>query len=75
MIFDWDHTENRKLQAERGISFERILLAIEEGGLLGVLEHPNRERYADQLLLIVAIDYYAWAVPARKQSDRFFEGS
>ena len=56
MVFDWDNSKNEKLQKERQISFERIVIAIEDGKLLEVLENPNKEEYAHQLLLLVEID-------------------
>lgn len=40
----WNPEKNEALKAERGISFERIVLAIEEGGILHVLRHPNERR-------------------------------
>ena len=34
MIFNWDENKNKKLQIERGVSFEEVVLAIEDGRLL-----------------------------------------
>lgn len=42
---------------------ERIVVAIEEGHLLDILEHPNTEKYHHQMLLVVDIDDYAVCVP------------
>lgn len=47
------------------MSFERILLAIEEGNLLDILEHPDQSKYDGQKLYVVAIDEYCWVVPFR----------
>ena len=38
--FDWNEDKNQRLVEQRGISFERIVSAIEQGGLVDVLEHP-----------------------------------
>ena len=44
MSFFWNEEKNNSLKEDRGISFERIVVAIEEGHLIDVLEHPNKER-------------------------------
>ena len=51
VYFDWDEFKNRKLREERDISFEEVLIAIEEGHLLDVLEHPNPKRYPGQRII------------------------
>lgn len=72
MIFDWDQEKNKFLAAQRNISFERIVIEIEAGALLGILEHPNSEKYPNQLILMVNIDDYAWVVPVIKTKNSFF---
>lgn len=57
------------MKEERGVSFEMVLQAIEEGRLLDVLEHPNRERYGDQRLYVVEINKYAWIVPFEDEEE------
>ena len=32
----WDPEKNKKLKRERGVSFEEVLLAIENGGLMTI---------------------------------------
>ena len=39
-------------------------MGIEEGGLLGAVEHPNQDRYPNQIILVVNLDGYAYAVPS-----------
>ena len=63
MSFNWNEEKNELLKSERGISFERIVVAIEEGHLLDVLEHPNKEKYQNQKILVVEIEDYAICVP------------
>ncbi len=72
MAFHWNEQKNEILRKERGISFERIVVAIEEGHLLDVLEHPNKERYANQIVIIVEIDRYAVCVPAIEEENGDF---
>ena len=54
--FRWNHEKNEALKIERGISFEVIALAIEAGGLLDELRHPNTGKYPSQSVLIVGFD-------------------
>ena len=61
--FDWDEEKNRRLIEQRGISFERVIAAIERDGLVDVLEHPNQERYAGQMIYVVDIEQYVYLVP------------
>ena len=72
MVFDWNEEKNSQLKKERDISFERIVLAIDEGCILDVLEHPNKEKYKNQILIIVNIDEYAYVVPAVKEKEYWF---
>lgn len=39
------------------------MLAIETGGLLDVVEHPNPTRYPNQGLFVVAVNSYVYLVP------------
>ena len=39
--FRWNIERNQQLQADRKISFEAAVLAISEGKVLDVIEHPN----------------------------------
>jgi len=45
------------------VSFEEILSAIEQGGLMATLDHPNRERYPNQRVWVVSFRGYAHLVP------------
>jgi uncharacterized DUF497 family protein len=63
MKFSWNLQKNKQLKSERGISFERICVAIEKGHILDILEHTNKRLYSHQLLYVVEIDGYAWVVP------------
>lgn len=59
----WNPDKNIELMRQRGISFEEILSAIEQGGLLMTLEHPNKQRYASQKIWVVGFREYAYLVP------------
>ncbi len=70
--FRWNPEKNEALKAERGISFERIVLAIEDGDVLDVLRHPKEGRYSDQLILVVAVEGYTYLVPYVEEPDGYF---
>ena len=67
--FNWDEEKNRLLKAERGVSLEMVIQSIEDGCLLDVLEHPNREQYGDQKLYVVEINRYVWIVPFEEMNE------
>ena len=70
--FRWDPEKNEYLKDERGISFEEIVLAVEEGGLKDVLVHPNQRRYPGQLVLVVSCRDYAYLVPSVEEDAYYF---
>lgn len=70
--FRWNAEKNETLTSERGISFESIVVAIQSGGLLDVLAHPNQAKYPKQRVLVVSCDNYAYLVPFVEEEDYFF---
>lgn len=72
MVFDWNNDKNKILKAKRSISFERIVVAIEQDHLLDILGHPDKEKYPNQVLLIVEIEDYAYVVPCIIENDVYF---
>ena len=61
--YKWNHDKNERLKAERGLCFEQVILHIERGDLIDVIEHPNQSKYPNQQMLIVKIKNYAYLVP------------
>ena len=70
--FRWSAEKNETLKSERGISFESIVVAIESGGLLDILAHPNQAKYPQQRILVVSCDNYAYLVPFVEEEGYFF---
>lgn len=56
--FRWNADKNAALVEDRGVSFEKIVIAIESGGLVDILAHPNRAKYSRQQIFVVAADDY-----------------
>ncbi len=70
--FRWSSDKNQQLQAQRSICFEAVVVAIETGGLLDVLAHPNPGRYPDQRILVVEVNGYVYLVPYVEADDHLF---
>ncbi len=70
--FRWSSEKNEKLKITRGVSFESMVVAIESGGLLDILAHPNQAKYPNQRVLIVRHDDYVYLVPFIEEEDHFF---
>ena len=70
--FRWSNAKNEQLKAERNISFEEIVLAIEADGLLDIVVHSNPGKYPNQRMFVVAVEQYAYLVPFVDESDFYF---
>jgi hypothetical protein len=67
-----NHQKNEELKAERHISFEEVVLAIEADGLRDILKHPNPMKYPRQFVFVVAVGEYAYLVPFVEEQDHYF---
>ena len=70
--FRWGSEKNEQLKYDRGISFENMVIAIESGGLVDILPHPNPAKYPNQKVLVIANEGYAYLVPFIEEADHFF---
>ena len=70
--FRWNPEKNDALKSARGISFENVVVAVETGGLLDIVNHPNQAKYPNQRVLVVAIENYAHLVPFVEEEDHYF---
>ena len=70
--YAWSETKDLQLRAARGVGFQEILEAIASGGLMDVLEHPNRERYGQQRIFVVRLHEYVYLVPFVEMSEEIF---
>jgi len=71
-VFDWDEEKNVLLKKLRGITFEDVQTAVENGKALDDFIHPNRKRYPNQRILVVEIENYAYYVPYVEEEDKLF---
>ena len=70
--FNWNNEKNEKLREERGVSFEEAVLAIEQGQLLDILEHPNKEKYNNQNIFVIKMYNYVWLIPFVENENEVF---
>ena len=64
MQFVWKENKNNLLKQTRNISFEQIVLAIEQKQIVDVIENPNKEKYKGQIYILVEHNKYIYVVPA-----------
>jgi len=70
--YEYNAEKNVKLKEQRGISFEEIIYYINTGHLLDTIQHPNKNKYADQRFYVVDVDGYVHLVPFVREGDRVF---
>jgi len=71
-FFDWNPDKNKWLKEQRGITFEEIVFYILHGGLLDVLEHPNKKQYPGQRIFVVNVEGYVCLVPFVETEEKVF---
>ncbi len=67
--FRFSADKNAWLIKERGISFEEIVAAMDNGYLLDVIDHPNQSKYDHQQMYVVHAQNYVYLVPFVETSD------
>ncbi len=72
MGYQWDASKNDKLIRERGVSFEEVLLAIEAGHVLDIIDNPNQAKYHGQKAYVLEIRQYIYFVPFVKRAGEIF---
>jgi uncharacterized DUF497 family protein len=72
ITYQWDDEKNVVLKKARGVSFEQVVMHIENGDVLDVMAHPNKAKYPHQQVLVVNINDYAYAVPFVEQGNERF---
>lgn len=70
--YSWNNEKNRRLKAERNVSFEEVVFHIEQGQLLDIVEHHNPEKYPGQRIFIVNINDYAYLIPFVETEHEIF---
>jgi uncharacterized DUF497 family protein len=71
-LFRWSADKNELLKAERQVSFEQILQAIQEQKILDIIEHPNQAKYPAQKIFVIAMNEYVYLVPFVEDDEEIF---
>jgi hypothetical protein len=71
-LLRWNTVKNDFLRSERGVSFEEIEVAIEQGNLLDIVAHRNRVKYPNQRVFVVRLLDYVYLVPFVEDQSSFF---
>ena len=61
--FDWSDEKNEVLERTRQVCFEDDVVCIQNGDVLDVIRHPNRERYPNQNMIVLNVGGYVWLIP------------
>jgi len=61
--FDWSDEKNEMLERTRQVCFEDVVVCIQNGDVLDVIRHPNRERYPNQNMIVLNVGGYVWLIP------------
>ena len=69
VLYDWDSKTNDFLKANRGISFEAVIVHLGRGDVWKVPDHPDQVRHPGQSILFVVVDDYVHMVPFEKRGD------
>lgn len=67
----WDTAKNQKLKTERNISFEEILVCLENRQILAIIQNPNK-KYRNQSIFVVELRHYVYYVPFVKAGEDLF---
>ena len=74
--FDWDAEKNVFLRETRGICFEDLILAINNGAQVIDEPHPNQKKFPHQRVIVVMLESYAVVAPYvidEERQVRFFK--
>ena len=71
-LIQWNVYKNQQLIDERGVSFEDVVVYIQQGEILDIVEHPNKEKYPNQRIFVLNIDDYVYLVPYVEDRKEIF---
>ncbi len=62
-IYIFSPEKNLALIEERNISFDEVIAAIENGQILDIVEHANKQKYGNQKIYVIWVKEYVYLVP------------
>lgn len=74
ITYSWNKEKNLLLKETRKISFEQIVMHIEQGDLIDIIKHPSSDKYSNQKILIINVNNYIYTVPfVENLNERFLK--
>ena len=70
--YHWNKDKNEQLQQERGVSFEDVVDAINNGQLIDTIKNPNSDKYPNQSTFIINFKDYVYCVPFVESESTIF---
>ena len=72
--FDWSDKKSESLEKSRGICFEDVVVHVQNGCVLEVIKHPNKDRYPHQNMIVLDVEGYIYLVPyVKSKGVRFLK--
>jgi uncharacterized DUF497 family protein len=69
---NWNTQKSELLKDSRGVCFEDVVFQIEKGDVLDDYAHPDQQKYADQRIMVIGFDNYAYLVPYVENEEELF---
>lgn len=67
--YNFSAIKNQYLIETRGIGFKEIIAAINDEKILNIIEHLNKQKYAQQKMYIIEVRDYVYLVPFVVESE------
>jgi uncharacterized DUF497 family protein len=72
--FDWNDEKSESLEKARGICFEDVVIHVQNGCVIEVIKHPNKDRYPNQNMMVLDVEGYIYLVPyVKSKGIRFLK--
>lgn len=68
----WNEDKNRQLKQQRGVCFEEVFEAINNGRLIDTIKNPNSDRYPNQSTFVINLRGYVYCVPFVESESTIF---
>jgi len=72
ITYNWNKEKNILLKKTRDVSFEQMVMHIENGDLLDIIKHSNSEKYSNQKILVINVNNYIYTVSFIENNDERF---
>ncbi len=70
-LINWNSEKNELLKETRNISFEEIVIAINEDKIIDTVLNPNQLKYPNQKMYLISINDYIHVVPFVENGNVF----